>query len=1653
MQRKIFRLIAIILILCMSSPVMPNMVIEQSIRIENMGFNQVMNGTTTSGVMGFSVKSTITTTNSTIEGIYINGGAENNTLGIGAGNDGANGLSPTTPVKTVKRAKELVQEVNESMGETLNIIVCGSIILHGQEETWSLPEGSQLIRYNGYSGVMIEVKNNGKLTLENITINGNNNEAKEAAVKVINSTLIMGEDARIINNNNTNDTQNTSADGGGLYLKEANFTMMGNAEISGNEATRGGGIFQYKGTTIMQDDSIVDSNKSRKMGGGLYLDYANFTMLDNAEISGNEASDGGGIYQYGSKMLMQGDSIVDSNTAQETGGGIRQNQSIVTVEGCAGISNNKAGYYGGGVFAGSDGNTFILKGEAPHIDNNYATKIGGGIFVGYEGILQIDGGVIANNRTIGTGGGICSRGANVIKGSTTITQNYAKHGGGVFFESNSDSHIGEKVVITYNVAEEIAGGVGQNVGSKLVIDGEVIISHNTAYRAGGLYIKEDSAEHAPAECIVEGKVIISDNTTKGAGGGIWQTGGNLKIQGDVQITNNKAGTSGGGISLKYGNLTIADKVQVEKNEAVNGGGFYLESGHMSMEGGQIKGNKAEKDGGGIYVHQNITDYPLLIEGDISDNEDQHNSQVSVGKGSSIGLGKGGLTIAGIIYLDENATVKVAKEMTERNALYQLQCADKKNGRIVIVPEGQVVSVAYYLDYFKLVNNQPFIVRKEGKNIIMVDRNTLPDQVCFVDELNGSDGNSGTTSNEAFKTLSKAYKYLQDTGGTIFVMNSIDLSDEVSLSKDRYSDSKAAEIKVDGEVTIVGIGSEVEKGSLYLFKVADQSQLILQDIEIKLAQQDLGLIQISTGGKVIVKNNANLIYKIVDQNLSAIYNEGIIQVEGGKLNNTEIAEQVKAIYQKGNFILDTDQGVDLGSDMVYLTKGHTIEINKLWKGQPIRIAFENPEVGDEVAIFAKGAIPSSETVGEQVKHFNISEDILLVQGESPNYEQILIIGGNPKIQEGPKDYFGRIGETAEFVVKYSEAIPIEKMIVTLKNKYGQSVDYADITSSSEDNSITIKMDITEETIGTYRLETKCISTTEITSFTLSGYEVTYANVNDKLIARASRSHRPHEDYAILKVKSGYEDDVNLTLMGHSLNGITTAYTPQLVDEFNSLNLSNKDHFALQIDGTESIQADDKWTITLRNSQHLTYEAQGEIILEGLQLNTFHRSSQATVRIPFETKKITGAIVKINKDNRWLEQDYITLINQNIGQEYRLKKDSVAEVYYSEDIPTGEYTIYRKGISTGQMIKITDGNLEKVTLDYYTLTLIHNDGTEQSTIKEVLNGMVYADVLVPMERAGYYFSGYYTAAEGGQLYEEKIVHLTKAQILYAQWIKKVEDMENSPLPETDKPSLDEDTINSSVEILKEESISGAPYGSFIKKQVPYYLRNEERIIIGFSALINQEMQYIAPAHAQIDFIDNQKYFSDIATHWGKEAIDFITTREVFLGVTKEQFEPDSRMTRGMVVTALGRLYEKSYGPITVEYDKSFQDINETAYYAKYISWAKQNNIVEGRTSQLFAPDDYITREEFSKIIYRCSIQLDQDISANKEGLMTMKDQDMISNWALESMTYCIENELIIGNNNQLRPRGFITRAESAQILKRYIEMVVRQEVNNMIDTSRS
>ncbi|NLK37441.1 MAG: hypothetical protein GX299_05100 [Epulopiscium sp.] len=178
-----------------------------------------------------------------------------------------------------------------------------------------------------------------------------------------------------------------------------------------------------------------------------------------------------------------------------------------------------------------------------------------------------------------------------------------------------------------------------------------------------------------------------------------------------------------------------------------------------------------------------------------------------------------------------------------------------------------------------------------------------------------------------------------------------------------------------------------------------------------------------------------------------------------------------------------------------------------------------------------------------------------------------------------------------------------------------------------------------------------------------------------------------------------------------------------------------------------------------------------------------------------------------------------------------------------------------------------------------------------------------------------------------------------------------------------------------------------------------------------------------------------FIDISDHWAKDDIAFVANRGIFSGTSATNFSPDLSMTRGMFVTALGRLANADVSTYT---QSSFTDVKSDAYYMGYVEWANKNNIVMGIGDGKFAPDKSITREQMAVILqsYAKAVELTLP-KVHEEN--TFGDSTKISAYAKEDVKQVQMAGIISGRNNNLfDPQGTATRAEVSSVLRRFVEL---------------
>ena len=183
-----------------------------------------------------------------------------------------------------------------------------------------------------------------------------------------------------------------------------------------------------------------------------------------------------------------------------------------------------------------------------------------------------------------------------------------------------------------------------------------------------------------------------------------------------------------------------------------------------------------------------------------------------------------------------------------------------------------------------------------------------------------------------------------------------------------------------------------------------------------------------------------------------------------------------------------------------------------------------------------------------------------------------------------------------------------------------------------------------------------------------------------------------------------------------------------------------------------------------------------------------------------------------------------------------------------------------------------------------------------------------------------------------------------------------------------------------------------------------------------------------------------FDDVSdTAWYAAAVEYTVSNGLMNGTGIGSFEPESPMTRAMLVTVLWRYEGEPSGYVNV-----FTDIKDGQWYTQAVAWAVANGIVSGIGNGRFDPDGRITREQLATILFRYCNSKGINTAARAD-LSSFPDDGRVSAYASDAMSWAVAIDLVngtqIGSSTHLDPHGNATRAQVATILMRLIENITQ------------
>ncbi|MGZ9584794.1 SwmB domain-containing protein [Paenibacillus marinisediminis] len=185
------------------------------------------------------------------------------------------------------------------------------------------------------------------------------------------------------------------------------------------------------------------------------------------------------------------------------------------------------------------------------------------------------------------------------------------------------------------------------------------------------------------------------------------------------------------------------------------------------------------------------------------------------------------------------------------------------------------------------------------------------------------------------------------------------------------------------------------------------------------------------------------------------------------------------------------------------------------------------------------------------------------------------------------------------------------------------------------------------------------------------------------------------------------------------------------------------------------------------------------------------------------------------------------------------------------------------------------------------------------------------------------------------------------------------------------------------------------------------------------------------------ERKRSFSDTSSHWARAAIEELASKYIIEGVSSDRFAPNDKLTRGQFATLLAR----SFGlPGDADAASRYRDIGSWHPMAASIGAATRAGIISGYEDGSFRPNDNITREQMAVMLVRAVEAAGQKAPYDSTALSKFKDRGSISSYAREAVIQAVSAEFITGvNANTFDPKGEATRAQAVVMLKRLLEHV--------------
>lgn len=391
-----------------------------------------------------------------------------------------------------------------------------------------------------------------------------------------------------------------------------------------------------------------------------------------------------------------------------------------------------------------------------------------------------------------------------------------------------------------------------------------------------------------------------------------------------------------------------------------------------------------------------------------------------------------------------------------------------------------------------------------------------------------------------------------------------------------------------------------------------------------------------------------------------------------------------------------------------------------------------------------------------------------------------------------------------------------------------------------------------------------------------------------------------------------------------------------------------------------------------------------------------------------------------------------VNYNLPEDYT-KGDEI-----SREIDKAKAMLFNAG-AAGTFIDANSATAVKTWYDTYYDKLGFDDGTDAGAVtpivKSVLGTGTYASRI--------------TKAEGTPTIDDIKAYMYENALLAAIENEKALGVLNI-LQEFESSffkGIDLDKFNSSLDEIQQ--------GSVLDEMSGTYYDTCDLAVKGFNNLVKEEISRSEEEEDDDDYrgggggggggrggsiaipatpkeTKKEAVFTDLSSvAWAEEAINYLYGKGIVNGKTSDTFAPTDMITRAEFV----KIIVTALDELADSHDTGFADVSASDWFAPYVLTAKAHGIVTGDGNGCFNPNAPITREDIAVILHR-TVE-----AGTAESELAFGDAGDVSGYAVNAVAYFAENGIINGlGDGNFGPKKNASRAEAAVMLHRLMTILI-------------